>query len=81
MPTYKTQIEAKEGHTLDPDNWVEITAENQEAAAIEALRASGQAAKLLPCTVSVSDPLHHKLMFHDNGMPSMVHSFDLVRTN
>lgn len=81
MPTYLAQIQPKGSDTLDPDSWQEFTAENQEAAAIAALRASGQAAKLLPCTVSVSAPLHHKLCFHDNGAPTVVHSFDFVRTN
>lgn len=83
MPTYLAQIKTKENGVpiLDPANWQEFTAENQEAAAIAALRASRQAAKLLPCTVSVSAPLHHKLCFHDNGAPAVVHSFDFVRTN
>ena len=81
MPVYKVQIEAKEGHTLHPDNWQEFSAEDQRAAAIAALHASGKVAELLPCTISVSEPLGRKLMFHDNGAPLVVHSFDFVRTN
>lgn len=81
MPTYKAQIQPKGSDTLDPDNWQEFDAEDQRAAAIAALHASGRVAELLPCTVSVSEPLHRKLMFHDNGAPAVVHSFDFVRTN
>ena len=83
MPTYLVQIETKQDGTpiLHPDNWQEFTAENHRAAAIAALRASGRVAELLPCTVSVSEPLHRKLMFHDNGAPAVVHSFDFARTN
>jgi hypothetical protein len=81
MPTYLAQIRPKGSDTLDPANWQEFTADDQQAAAIAALHASGRIAQLLPCTVSVSAPLNQKLMFHDNGAPAVVYSFDFARTN
>ena len=83
MPTFKVQIEAKQDGIpiLHPDNWQEFDAEDQRAAAIAALHTSGRIAELLPCTISVSEPLTRKLLFHSNGAPAVVHSFDFVRTN